>query len=67
MSLLLLVPVVVGLWLVTGGRALDVARARVVAAAAAGVTMVLAVVVIAALGSAKVCGRPSIRISPPSG
>ena len=44
-SLLLLVPAAVGLWLVTGGRALDLARARFVSAAAAGVTLVLAVVV----------------------
>ena len=44
-SLLLLVPAVVGLWLVTGGRALDVARARVTAAATAALTLVLAVVV----------------------
>jgi NADH-quinone oxidoreductase subunit M len=44
-SLLLLVPAVVGLWLVTGGRTLDVTRARVTAAATAGLTLVLAVVV----------------------
>ena len=44
-SLLLAVPAAVGLWLVTGGRALPVATARVVTAVAAGVTLVLAVVV----------------------
>ncbi|GAA4407519.1 NADH-quinone oxidoreductase subunit M [Fodinibacter luteus] len=44
MSLLLAVPAVVGLWLVTGGRALPVATARTAAAAAAGATLVLAVV-----------------------
>ena len=44
-TLLLLVPAVVGLWLVTGGRALEPARARVIAAATAAVTLVLAVVV----------------------
>ena len=44
-SLLLAVPAAVGLWLVTGGRALPVATARVATAAAAGLTLVLAVVV----------------------
>jgi hypothetical protein len=44
-SLLLLVPAVVGLWLVTGGRTVDLARARVAAAAAAALTLALAVVV----------------------
>ncbi len=44
-TLLLLVPAVVGLWLVTGGRALESARARVIAAATAAVTLALAVVV----------------------
>jgi NADH-quinone oxidoreductase subunit M len=42
-SLLLLVPAVAGLLLVTAGRGLDVATARVVAAATAGVTLALAV------------------------
>ena len=44
-SLLLLVPAVVGLWLVTGGRTLDGARARVVTAATAGATALLAIAV----------------------
>jgi NADH-quinone oxidoreductase subunit M len=44
-SLLLAVPAAVGLWLVTGGRALPVATARVATAVAAGLTLVLAVVV----------------------
>ena len=43
-SLLLAVPVAVGLWLVTGGRALALAPARLAAAGAAGLTLVLAVV-----------------------
>ncbi len=42
-SLLLLVPAAVGLWLVTGGRMLSVARARVVTAVAAVLTLGLAV------------------------
>ena len=54
-SLLLLVPAVVGLWLVTGGRTLDLARARVAAAAAAALTLVLAVVVSVA--------RPDVDVS----
>ena len=61
-SLLLLVPVVVGLWLVTGGRALDVARARLVAAAAAGVTMVLAVVVTVARPDVDVGWLPELGV-----
>jgi NADH-quinone oxidoreductase subunit M len=44
-SLLLAVPAAVGLWLVTGGRALHVDTARVVAAGAAAVTLVLALMV----------------------
>ena len=44
-SLLLAVPAAVGLWLVTGGRALPVATARIATAAAAGLTLLLAVVV----------------------
>lgn len=46
-SLLLGVPAAVGLWLVTGGRALPVARARWVALGAASATFVLAVVLAA--------------------
>ena len=42
-TLLLAVPAPVGLWLVTGGRALPVGAARVVTAGAAVVTLVLAV------------------------
>ena len=42
-SLLLAVPAAVGLWLVTGGRALPVAAARRVAAVAAALTLLLAV------------------------
>ncbi|MFQ6172353.1 complex I subunit 4 family protein [Oryzobacter sp. R7] len=42
-TLLLAVPAAVGLWLVTGGRALAVGPARVLTAAAAGLTLVLAV------------------------
>ncbi len=44
-SLLLLVPAAVGLFLVTGGRALAVGPARVAAAVAAALTLVLAVAV----------------------
>jgi NADH-quinone oxidoreductase subunit M len=42
-SLLVLLPLAVGLWLVTGGRSLRLARARAVAAGTAAVTMALAV------------------------
>ena len=42
-SLLVLLPLAVGLWLVTGGRTLGLGRARVVAAATAALTMALAV------------------------
>ena len=42
-SLLLAVPAAVGLWLVTGGRALPVGPARLTAAVAAALTLVLAV------------------------
>jgi NADH-quinone oxidoreductase subunit M len=42
-TLLLAVPAAVGLWLVTGGRAVAVGAARVVTAGAAAVTLVLAV------------------------
>lgn len=42
-TLLLAVPAAVGLWLVTAGRALPVAQARLVAAVAAVVTLLLAV------------------------
>jgi len=43
-SLLLVVPAAVGLWLVTGGRMLSASRARLVSAVAAGATLGLAVV-----------------------
>ncbi len=46
-SLLLALPAAVGLWLVTGGRALPVAQARLTAAVAAAATLVLAVAVAA--------------------
>jgi NADH-quinone oxidoreductase subunit M len=54
-SLLLLVPAVVGLFLVTGGRTLAADRARITAAVAAGVTFVLAVAVTIA--------RPGVDLS----
>ncbi len=41
-TLLLAIPAAVGLWLVTGGRALPMAAARILAATAAGLTLVLA-------------------------
>ena len=44
-SLLLAVPAAVGLWLVTGGRGLHVDTARALTAAAAGLTLALAVMV----------------------
>ena len=44
-SLLLAVPAAVGLWLVTGGRALPLGPARVATAGAAGLTFVLALAV----------------------
>jgi NADH-quinone oxidoreductase subunit M len=61
-TLLLLVPTVTGLWLVTGGRTLDVARARVVAAAAAGTTLVLAVVVTIARPDVDLAWLPELGV-----
>ena len=61
-SLLLLVPAVVGLWLVTGGRALDVAGARVVAAAAAALTAVLAVAVTVARPDVDLAWLPELGV-----
>ncbi|WP_245861971.1 complex I subunit 4 family protein [Phycicoccus duodecadis] len=47
MSLLLALPLAVGLWLVTGGRALAVVLARRITAATAGATLLLAVATVA--------------------
>ena len=41
LSLLLAIPAAAGLWLVTGGRALPLAAARTLSAAAVGLTLVL--------------------------
>ena len=62
MSLLLLVPAAVGLWLVTGGRSLALERARVVSAVTAGTTLALAVAVVVARPDVDVSWLPEIGV-----
>ena len=62
MSLLLLVPAAVGLWLVTGGRSLSLERARVVSAVTAGTTLALAVAVVVARPDVDVSWLPEIGV-----
>ena len=62
MSLLLLVPAAVGLWLVTGGRSLALERARVVSAVTAGTTLALAVAVVVARPDVDLSWLPEIGV-----
>ena len=66
-SLLLAVPAAVGLWLVTGGRALPVGPARVTAAVAAALTLVLAVAAASPATGSTARGSPSWACASRSG
>ena len=62
MTLLLLVPAAVGLWLVTGGRSLALERARVVSAVTAGTTLAVSVAVVVARPDVDVSWLPELGV-----